>query len=807
MDRNELLRQLMETFKLELDEHVATLNRGLLAMEKGLSPEEGDTVLKELFRAAHSVKGSARAVEMRDIEAVSHKMEDVFQSIKEGKLQLSSGVVDGLLGATDILTETMNLHLQGKKMPYETRHEVMELLDQAVARSNQDQTEMPSAPGHEPEPVVEQPPAEMTPPVQEPSPVPETPPVPDRPGTISEKPATAPVQETEHTDRQSAVGTTDNFECITESDRHSIRPVGGETIRVATEKLDGLMACMGQLLVSRMRMEQRLGELKAVQEQFATWEKSWRKVKHLKREMLRRGGDSDLDVLVEFLDLNEQYLKEMRREFDGLSAREENDYRHLTLLTDDMQDGVRQIRMVPVSTLFDLFPRMIRDIGKEKGKSVQLKLEGMDTEIDRQVLEGLKDPLVHLLRNSVDHGIELPDVRRKNNKAEQGTITLKAFQQGNQIVIEVSDDGAGIHLAAVRRVAIEKNLMTPAQAQALTPQETVDLIFHSGLSTHASVTALSGRGVGMDVVREQLEKLHGQVKTTTKSHKGTTFHLILPLTLATSHVLMLSVAGETVAVPTTSVERILSIDPSTIGSMEGKPAVTINGQALPLISLAQVLELPDAGNGMNRHEKISVVVLGAVEKRMAFQVDGFIGDQEIVVKSLGQQLRRVRHIAGATILGSGQVVMILNAGSMMQTAKRASARAYPVRPLVTKTAVKKILVVDDSITTRLLEKNILENQGYQVVQAADGMEGWEIMQSDSFDAVVFDIEMPRMNGLQLTEKVRGEGRFENLPVILVTSLETSRDKIRGMEAGADAYITKGSFDQQELLETIERLIG
>ncbi len=784
----------METFKLELDEHVATLNKGVLAMEKGgLSPEKRNSVLKELFRAAHSVKGSARAVEMWDIEKVSHKMEDVFEVLKEGTLQLSSGLVDGLLCATDILSESMSLHLQGTTLPHETGRAIIERLDRLLKDPGE---------GADPAPLQKE--GECA---GEPTPAAMTVPRQDRRVTSSEKRAVSAMEKTALSARGTGGSTTEDFECVAASDCRSIQPVGGETIRVATEKLDGLMACMGQLLMSGMRMEQRMGELKAVQGQFHRWEKSWRRVKHHKRGGLHRTSEYDLNPMMEFCDLNEQYLKEIRREIDGLSSRLANDYRHLALLTDDMQGGIRQIRMVPVATLFDLFPRMIRDIGKDREKVVQLKLEGTETEIDRQVLEGLKDPLTHLLRNAVDHGIELPDVRRKNGKPERGTITLKACQQGNQIVIEVSDDGAGIHLGAVRRMAMEKQLITQADAETLTPLETVNFIFRSGLSTHKTVTELSGRGVGMDVVREQLEKLYGQVKITTKTDQGTTFHLILPLTLATCHVLMLSVAGETVAVPTTSVERVLTIDATTVGSMEGKPALTVNGEALPLVSMARILELPDGVDGMDGEEKLPVVVLGAVEKRMAFHVEKFIGEQEVVVKSLGRQLSGVRHIAGATLLGSGQVVMILNAGSMMQAATHSSARTYPVRLRVKKPVAKKILVVDDSITTRLLEKNILENKGYRVVQAADGMEGWNLMQGESFDAVVFDIEMPHMNGFQLTEKVRGESRFENLPIVLVTSLERSGDKIRGMEAGADAYITKGAFDQQELLETIDRLIG
>ena len=584
--------------------------------------------------------------------------------------------------------------------------------------------------------------------------------------------------------------------------------MAGDTIRVKTEKLDALMAGMGELLVARMRMEQRLGELKSVQSVLGGWEKLWRKSRALKRSLDRRSdGDSELSALLDFFSINENHINSVGRNINRLSESMESDYRHLALLTDDMQDGVRRVRMVPIATLFDLFPRMIRDIGREREKEVELVLEGAETEIDRQVLEGLKDPLTHLLRNAIDHGIEMPDERLKKGKARQGIIRLKANQSGNHIVLEVSDDGKGINLAAVRRAAVKNNLITPADAETLSAEETIDLVFQSGLSTHVTVTDLSGRGVGMDVVREQLEKLHGQVKTHTEVDKGTAFTLILPLTLATSHVLMLKVSSQTVAVPNTTVERILQFKPEEIRRMEGKPAVRIGGRALPLISMAEILELPLVEKAENDNKKIGVVVLGAVEKRLAFQVDKFLGAQEVVVKNLGSQLQRVRNISGATILGTGQVVMILNPGSIIHSAQGLRGSSLLKKVQVKKTVVKKVLVVDDSITTRTLERNILENAGYAVSQAADGMEGWEKMQEEAFDAVVFDIEMPRMNGFQLTEKVRQDNRFEHLPIVLVTSLESPEDKLKGMEAGADVYITKGTFDQQELLETIERLIG
>ncbi len=781
MDREELQRQLLATFRAELEDHSAALNKGLLEIEKDLPPDERDELLKALFRSAHSIKGSARAVDLKDIHTVAHKMEDVLGALKTGELTSSYQLVDSLLRATDLLNDAMRLHLDGLVLPFEARRAVMSDMDSVLRGELSDVGNKI----HEPAVSLENGEA-------------------DRVGTETddnlrtEQGEAKPKKKTETV----SAGKT------AESKPVSLGNRGGDTIRVSTEKLDGLMVGMGELLGARMRMEQRLGELKSVQTVLGGWEKHWRKIRAKKRDVERRvKGDPDLETLTAFFTRNEIHLNDVGQKINRLCELLEGDYRHLALLTDDIQDGVRRVRMVPVSTLFDLFPRMIRNIAREKGKEVQLILEGVETEIDRQVLEGLKDPLTHLLRNAIDHGIELPDQRLEKGKSREGTIYLKALQRGNHIVLEVSDDGAGINLPAVRGAAVKNNLISPVDAEKMGLDETIDLLFQSGLSTHAAVTELSGRGVGMDVVREQLENLHGQVKTYTEMNKGTTFTLILPLTLATIHVLMLKVANQTVAVPNTSVERILQLKPEQIKRMEGKSAINVDGRALPLFPMDRILELPGFEKAENAGQKIKVVILGAVEKRLAFQVEEFLGVQEVVIKNLGPQLQRVRNISGATILGTGQVVMILNAGSMIYSAQGFKG-VNLMRKIRGKPAVaKKILVVDDSITTRTLEKNILENAGYHVAQAADGVEGWERMQDESFDAVVFDIEMPRMDGFQLTEKVRHDTRFEDLPIVLVTSLESTEDKIRGMEVGADVYITKGTFDQQALLETIERLIG
>ncbi len=800
--REEIKRQLMITFQAELEEHLSTLNKGLLALEEGPPQEEREPLLADLFRSAHSLKGAARTVDLWHIETIAHRLEDVLGAIQRGELspEFAKGLsptpelFDVLFPAVDALREAMAAHLRGESLPTEQRDQLLTNLEAALRGDT------------------------VTP----------------RRGD-----AVTPRRGDKETRREEKV-------TVSPPPPVSVSP-HEETIRVTTTKLDALMDGMGELLVARMRTEQRLAELRAMQQRLTSWKKSWRQARTHYRHLQRQNGPfdpstssgrgpstglrtglaqgkqavrqahhtaqdvalrqaQDVAPLLDFLASNEEHLKALSAEMNNLLRRFASDYGRLALLTDDLQDGVRRVRMLPIATIFDLFPRMVRDLTREQGKEVALHIVGADTEVDRQVLETMKDPLIHLLRNAVDHGIEPPDRREAAGKPRRGTVRLQAAQNGNTIVLEVADDGAGIDLEAVQRAAVGRGLLTAQQAAGLSDQETTQLIFRSGLSTLPQVTDLSGRGVGLDVVRENLKRLHGIVKVDTAPGQGTTFTLTLPLTMATSHVLLVEVAGQMVAVPTTTVERILRVDATSVGSIEGKPAIRANGRSLPLVSLAQVLELPRAKAPLVADQKILVVVLGVVERRMAFRVDGLQGTQEVVIKSLGRQLSQARNVAGATILGTGQVVMILNVADLIKSAQIGPAVAAPSPVEAREVARRPVLVVDDSITTRTLEKNILENAGYQVLVAADGEEAWALVQGEPLDAVVADISMPRMDGFVLTEKIKGDERFQDLPVVLVTSLESPQDRIRGLEAGADAYITKSTFDQRELLETIERLI-
>ncbi len=767
MDRHEeFKRALLVTFQGELEDHAGALNRGLLALEGNPPQEEQETILDEIFRAAHSIKGAAMAVDLGNISMLAHHMEDAFSAMRSGELSPSPSLFDALFPFVDALREIMAAHLKGEQIPMENYQQLLDTLESAQQEKGDVESLQPVVPQlSPPEEVVNQ-------------------------------------------------GTESHFE---RPDQPGYGPgLTGETIRVATAKLDILMDAIGELLVARMRAEQRLGEVRALQANLIQWQKNWRQVRSVYNRLKGRNGTDndaaswtyqDIAPVLEFLADNHEQLTDLDKEINSLVHRFSSDYGHLSLLSDDLQEGVRRVRMLPIANLFDIFPRMVRDLARERHKEIILQLEGTETEVDRQVLEAIKDPLTHLLRNAVDHGIENPDVREAAGKIRQGTITLSASQKGNSIVIEIHDDGTGIDLDTLRDAAVVRKLISKSEAASLSEQETIELIYLSGLSTQPQATDVSGRGVGMDVVRRNLERLHGVVGVDTSPGQGTTFTLTLPLTMATSHVLLVEVAGQIIAVPTTNVERMMHVNPASVGSIEGKPAIRTADQPLPLFNLARVLELSREETPLAPDQKIPVIVVGVLEKRIAFQVDSFKGTQEVVIKNLGNQLKRVRNVAGATILGSGQVVMILNVSDLIHSVQLTPGIKTQLPVEVREVHRRRVLVVDDSITTRTLEKNILENAGYDVLVAVDGEEAWGFVQEEPFDAIVADVAMPRMDGFTLTEKVKTDDRYVELPLVLVTSLESPEDRIRGMEAGADAYITKGAFDQTDLLETIERLIG
>ncbi len=756
---DDFLRQILATFIGEARDHLQAMTQTLLLLEKAGEGDGRAPLLADVFRAAHSLKGAARAVDQRGIEQVAHRLESVFGLLQRGELQGSPALWDLLYQALDGLGALVEQAESGEAATVDVAT-LAKRLDEAIAG------QLPAAPM--PEPIPEPPP---------PLPVAEEPPV-------LAKSTPAPASD----------GATRSAE---------------ETVRVSTSKLDALLAEAGELQVTQIAMEHHLADFDALRQQVEAWQATARKQRFSQRTARPapnggRAGSTESQARRALLAQHEGWLETIGSQMEALGRNLHRDGRRLAQITQAFQEEVRRARMLPLSTLFDIFPRMVRDLARTEGKEVTLQLEGGETEVDRSLLEQLKDPLIHLIRNSVDHGIETPDEREALGKPRGGTITLRAAQQGSRIVLEIEDDGRGIDGERVRRAAVAKGLLTAEAARTLGQQETLWLIFRSGFSTTTQVTELSGRGIGMDVVRENVERLNGLVEVASEPGRGTLLTLMLPLTVATTLCLLLRAGGQQMALPVSNVTRLLRVRPAEVGHAAGREVIRVGEQPVILAHLAQALKLPAAPLPP---EGMPAILLGAAERRTAFLVEALLGAQEVVIKPLPRPLPRVRGVAGATILGTGEVIVVLNAAELLRaTSQGGGTPLAPAAPPGAPVTVQRILVADDSITTRTLEKNILEVAGFEVHAVADGEEAWRLLQAGNYDLLISDVEMPRMGGIELTHQVRASAAHKALPIILVTSLDSREDRERGAEAGADAYVVKSAFDQETLLETIERLI-
>jgi len=519
---------------------------------------------------------------------------------------------------------------------------------------------------------------------------------------------------------------------------------------------------------------------------------------------------STAGAVVNFLDWNSDYLRSLENKIISFTAQAEQDRHGTTRRVDDLLEDSKKLLMLPFSTMATIFPKLIRDLCRDQGKEADLIIRGGDVEIDKRILEEIKDPLIHILRNCVDHGVELPAERQQRTKPARATITIAVSAiDGNKVEIIVSDDGAGVDRQRVKDSAVRHGIISSAQAISLADAETLDLVFHSEVSTSPVVTAISGRGLGMTIVRARTEKLGGQVFIQSTPGSGMTLRMVLPLTLATFRGVLVSVSDRTFVIPAVSVERVLRIKPRDIQTVENRQVISVQGRALSLARLAAMLELPPKSTD-DDSSPLSAILLHSSDVRIAFVVDQVLREEEVLVKPLRKPLARVRHIAGVTVIGSGKIAPVLNVNDLMQTARRRGAEPAPVGAIAKSARAlqaprKRVLVVEDSITSRMLLKGILESAGYAVRTAVDGVDAFTALREDRIDLVVSDVEMPRMNGFDLASRIRADNRLADLPVVLVSALESREEKERGIDVGASAYIVKSSFDQGNLLDAVRRL--
>jgi two-component system chemotaxis sensor kinase CheA len=725
----EFLNRLKATFVVEAAEHVQAISKGIIELEKETSQERQVEVIETAFREAHSLKGAARTVGLKDIESVCHSLEDAFAALKKRAIVSSPALCDLLYQAVDAIARLVSSTDSAGAEP-DRAHE-RELIRKLAAAS-----------------VA----------------------VPLREGSGSEEEA-GRVQEKSEPWYSSA-------------GRDVLQ---ASSFRIPASRLDSLLLQAEEMIQIKMMAGQRASEARGI-----------------KRMLMSRRGESP------------SLPDRIGEGVSSLAEALERDHRSIKRMVDEHLESAKRMTMLPVASLMEPFPKMIRDLAREQGKQIDLVIRGDEIEADRRILEEVKDPLIHLVRNCIDHGILPPDERAVRNKASKGTITVSfAAMDSRRMEILVSDDGEGVDIEQVRAAAVDSGIISEEAAKAMDPDEALVLVFRSGITTSPRITEISGRGLGLTIVREKVERLGGTVFVDTRAHEGTTFRLVLPLTLATFRGVLVRAGGHLFVLPTANAERALRVEREAIGNLGNRDMIQTDRKALPLVRLCDVLNYPPShgtvspgksgSDGVVDH--IPAVVMGFAGTRMAFQVDEILDERQVILKDLGKQLRRVRNILGATVLGDGALALVLNVSDLMKSALDAASAAPPRIAAAQAPARKKsVLIADDSITARTLLKNILETAGYQVATAVDGADAFAKARDGEFDLVASDVDMPRMNGFELTASIRSDGRLKHVPVVLVTALESREDRERGMDAGANAYIVKRGFDQGNLLEIIGRLI-
>jgi two-component system chemotaxis sensor kinase CheA len=572
---------------------------------------------------------------------------------------------------------------------------------------------------------------------------------------------------------------------ITEHNSLQIDIAGSkDTVRISIAKLTELLIQAEELITSKSMIGYDLRELKYIDQQISS------KLKNLE-------GQDD-------------QIKKTKDDIHILSKNLDQHYRIFYRTVDDLLFNIKKTLLLPFSQGLDWLPKLVRDLSNDLQKQIHFSIEGGEMEIDRRILEKIKVPLIHLVRNSIDHGIETPEQRLKKHKASAGNLSLVISQPNSrEVILTLSDDGAGINREKVIQASVKAGIITEEKALMMSEKEALNLIFSSGISTSPFITDLSGHGLGLAIVAENVTMLGGSISVESEMSKGTTFMIRLPVTLLTFRGILIRIAEHHFVIPTKSVESVIRIRLSDIKTIENKMTINVNGTFIGVAWLNKVLELSTSNTISNKKEILHAVVLNVGQQRMAFIVDSILDEQEGVIKTLGSQLPNVRNVSGATLLGNGRIVPILSPSELIESAVNVSFPSVERNNQDDEELDKQkltILVADDSITSRSLLRNIVESAGFIVKTAIDGLEAYSLLQEEHFDLVVSDVEMPRMNGFELTTKIRSDKNLSDLPVILVTALEQPSDKQRGMECGANAYIVKSSFEQSNLIEAIHRFV-
>ncbi|MEH2459111.1 hybrid sensor histidine kinase/response regulator [Nostoc sp.] len=763
--------ELRDVFKVASEEHLQNLDDGLLHLEN--HPDDL-AVLEALMREAHSLKGDANMLGVKDVGTLAHQIEHVLTQLKRQENPVSSldnGTTDApyerLAHAIAAIRKLVHEAVTGEPARVDTFYALAELMGAEQGKGEESGNQETEFMSQEPEANG----TEFTNTVK---------------NNILDR-------------NQEENGSIQNPKSKIQNPSYHI-----ETIRVGTRQLDTLMTQAGELTVTKIRIAHRLGEIEAIAN---LWEE-WNRDLFTNRFAFSREqeGNVVLKRLETFHHHSEQRLEQLGHLVKTLQSSLSEDTTRLEQLSGDLEEGIRTLRLLPFATIFNLFPRMVRDLAQHQGKLVELILEGKDTLADKRLLEEMKDPLMHILRNAIDHGIEPPQERERLRKPRTATIRLRAYQTPTNIVLEISDDGRGLDLDKIKQIAVKRGICGEEESATMTLSQIQALIFAPGFSTAPLVTELSGRGVGLDVVQTNVEKLKGTIEVESFPGRGCTLRVNLGITLATAHILIVQVNEMPYGIPVEFVQTACLIRSEEIFPLEGHNTVIRDSKPISIVQLADLLELPPMPSGLTQETALSCIILQVGQEQLGVVVDALVDEQDVVIKPQSQLLKRVRNVSGATILGTGDVCMVLNPQDLVKSARSRSQSISSTQVRQVAPTKQTILLVEDSIATRTQEKRILETAGYQVITAVDGLDGLNKLRSQFVDAVVTDVQMPNLDGLGLTAKIRQYQEYSDLPIILVTSLASDEDKRRGAEAGANAYIIKGSFNQEALLSTLQRLV-
>lgn len=769
--------ELRNLFKTSSEEHLQNLENGLMQLEKN---SQDRARLEEVLREAHTLKGDARMLGVDDVETLIHQIEDIFVAVKKQDQVLTPQLCESLYQGLDAVRKIVREAVTGVASGVNVFYVLAQLMGASTNTSLEDEESLfaPTT-NNEVDLFSEDPTANSE--------------VDDLfPDLASSEPAAPDIPS------QEVAATSDTTYQI-------------ETIRVEPQKLDTLMTQAGELAVTKLRIAYHLTEIEEIVTLFDEWSREAFVQRLALDNMEKISANSSSHQQLNFHNRLEQRLDRLGLLINRLKSQAYEDTARLELVANELESGIRTLRLLPLSTVFNLFPRMVRDLASQQVKQINLVIEGGDTTADKRILEEMKDPLMHMIRNSIDHGIETPQERKQSGKSPTATIRLRGYQTANSIGIEIVDDGRGLDTESIKRTALRRGVCSAEELARMSNSQIQALIFAPGFSTRTEITELSGRGIGLDVVRSKVEQLKGAIAVESTPGLGCTFKLQLNTTLTTTHVLIVEVNSVSYAIPVDSVQTTLLIARSEIFATNGCQTIVLDHQPVSVAWLTDLLQLPlniptSPKSADSTAKMLPCIVLQVGTERLGLLVDALLDQQNVVLKPQSKLLERVRNVSGATILGTGEVCMILNPQDLLKSVQKRTVNGTVSPQFLQQVEKPAILLVEDSITIRTQVKRILEGAGYDVTAAVDGLDGFNKLKSRNFDAVVSDVQMPNLDGLSLTAKIRQQKEYSELPIILVTTLASEDDRKRGADAGANAYLTKGNFEQKLLLDTIKRLI-